>query len=190
MLGDSQLNVYIVGDSLTPRHRQRIQAQLQTALRSLPDWAFGLLRRRLQELGAANLPLIVEPQAGPESGPQALGLGHIEGRPAVRLMPHLRADGIDWRQDLPYLLGKAVAYLAAPPVSDSDFWDRWSRALEGDRLREKAGEVGEHWTDASDLSLLIEMFAAYALNPRHGRWSQLPSVRTFLKGWRHSVVDP
>lgn len=190
MLGHSQLNVYIVGASLTPRQRQRIQAQLQTALRRLPEWALALLRRRLQELGTASFPLIVEPQAGAESGPQALSLGDIEGRPAARLLPRLRADAVDWRQDLRYLLGKAVAYLAAPPASESDFWAHWALAIDSDALRKKANTAGQHWASATNLDLLIEMFAAYALNPRHDRWSDLPSVKAFLEGWRQAAVDP
>jgi len=186
MLGQSELNVYIIGDNLTPRQRERIRAQVETALRSLPDWSFGVLRRRLQELGAASLPLIVEPQAGDQPGPQALGLGHIEGRPAARLLPRIRGDGIDWRQDRRYLVAKAVAYLAAPSPSDSDFWARWSHAVATDGLGEKARASGEHWAGASDLDFLIEMFAAYALNPDHDRWAELPSVRAFLDEWRQA----
>ncbi len=186
MLDESRLNVYIVGDSLSPRQRQRIQAQLQTALRSLPEWAFALLRQGLQEMGAANLPLIVEPQTVSDGGPPALSFGHLDGRPAVRLMPRLQGDALDWRQDRRYLVAKAVAHLAAPTPSDADFWARWSVAIASDALREKARQTGEHWAAASDLDLLIEMFAAYALNPDHGRWSDLPSVRAFLAGWRQS----
>ena len=190
MPAEPHLNIYVVGAGLTPRQRQRIQAQLQTALRSLPAWAFGLLRRRLQELGGTSLPLIVEPRADDEGGTQALGLGHIDGRPAARLMPRLREDGIDWRQDQRYLIAKALAYVAAPPASDGDSWARWSRAVEADRLREKAKGVDAHWAEASDLSLLMEMFAAYALNPEDHRWSELPAVRAFLDGWRQDAVDP
>ncbi len=189
MLGESQLNVYIVGASLTPRQRQRLQAQLQTAMRSLPAWALDLLGRRLQELGATHFPLIVEPQTAADSSPRPLGLGHIDGRPAVRLMPRLRADAVDWRQDQRYLVAKAVAYLAAPPPSDGDFWARWAAAVDRDGLREKALEVSERWTEASDLGLLMEMFAACALNPQHSRWSQLPSVRAFLEEWAGGTVD-
>ena len=189
MLRTGELNVYIIGDSLSPRERQRVQAQVQTALRSLPDWAFGLLHGRLQQVGAANLPLIVEPQTGDQAGPQALSLGQIEGRPAARLLPRLRGGDIDWRQDQRYLVAKAVAYLAAPPPSsDADFWARWSQAVASDGLGEKARATGEHWAGASDLDLLIEMFAAYALNPEHDRWAGLPSVRAFLDEWRQTAV--
>lgn len=188
MPGQSQLNVYIVGDSLTPRQRQRLQAQVQTALRSLPDWAFALLRRRLQELGLPNLPLIVEPGFSAEAGDQLMGLGEIEGRPAVRLMPRLRDEGVDWRQDQRYLVAKAVAYLAAPPASGG-FWTGWARAVHSDRLREKAREASERWTEASDLGLLMEMVAAYALNPQHQRWSDLPLVKAFLEEWTRTAVD-
>ncbi|MBI2913450.1 MAG: hypothetical protein HYY03_05970 [Chloroflexi bacterium] len=188
-LRTGELNVYIIGDSLSPRERERVQAQVQTALRSLPEWAFGLLGRRLQQLGAANLPLIIEPQVRGETSPQALGLGQIDGRPAARLLPRLRGDDIDWRQDQRYLVAKAVAYLAAPaPSSDADYWARWSAAIASDGLRDKARATGEHWAEASDLDLLIEMFAAYALNPHHDRWAGLPAVRAFLDEWRQTAV--
>ncbi len=189
MLGRSELNVYIIGDRLAARQRERIQAQVQTALRSLPEWVWGLLRGRLLQLGAANLPLIIEPQAPDEASPQALGLGRVDDRPAARLLPRLRGDDIDWRQDLPYLVTKALAYLASPPPSDSDFWARWSQAVAIDGLGEKARATGEHWAGASDLDLLIEMFVAYALNPEHGRWSQVPSVRAFLEAWAGIAAD-
>jgi len=56
--------------------------------------------------------------------------------------------------------------------------------VEADRLRDKAAEpIGEPHND-TDLGLLIEMFAAYALNPDHQSWHGLPYVRSFLEDWR------
>ena len=186
-LGESQLNVYVVGDSLSPRQRERIQAQVQTALRALPAWCFDLLRARLAGTGARNFALVVEPQevAG-EALP--LSLGHLHGRPAAYLRPHLRGDALDWGQDRRYLLAKAAAHIAAPPRhEDRGFWDRWSRAVAGDDLRSKAAAAAEAWAGAGDADLLIEMFAAYALNPAHPRWADLPSVRAFFDKWREPL---
>ena len=42
---------------------------------------------------------------------------------------------------------------------------------------------------ASDLELLMEMAAAYALNPGHDRWSRLASVRGFLDAWRQGAAS-
>jgi len=189
MTGESQLNVYIVGARLPPRLRQRLQAQLRTALRSLPEWPFDLLRRRLQALGASNFPLVVELRGDDASDERALSLGDIEGRPAAYLLPRLRGDSIDWRQDLRYLLAKAIAYLAAPPVDqDPAFWRDWAAAVEADDLRTRAAQAGEAWQAAGDLDLLLEMCAALALTPAHERWSALSAVRAFLERWRQEVA--
>jgi hypothetical protein len=184
MLGESQLNVYILGSDLTAQQRQRIQAQVQTALRSLPPWTFSLLRARIDQLGVRDLPLIVEPRADDAAGGQALSLGHIESRPAARLLPRLQGSEVQWGQDVRYLVAKAVGYLAAPETADTDFWSRWAGAVAADRLTEKALGVGEHWQDATSMDLLVEMFAACALNPDHSRWAGLPTVRAFLDAWR------
>lgn len=189
MTGESQLNVYIVGARLPPRLRQRLQAQLRTALRSLPEWPFDLLRRRLQALGASNFPLVVEPRGADATGERALSLGDIEGRPAAYLLPRLRGEEIDWRQDLRYLLAKAIAFLAAPPAKhDPAFWRDWAAAVEADGLRDKAARAGEAWQSAGDLDLLLEMFAALALNPGHERWSALSAVQSFLERWRQEAA--
>ncbi len=182
MLGESRLNVYILGADLTPRQQERVQAQMQTALRSLPAWAFQLLTKRIEALGVPNVPLIIEPQTAP--GSQVLSLGNVENRPAVRLLPRLRQNRIDWGQDRIYLLAKAVAYMAAPASSETGFWTRWAHAVARDQLRDKAQEIGDQWQDATDLGLLFEMFAAYALTPDHERWSNLPHIRSFLDDWR------
>jgi len=184
MLGESRLNVYILGDDLSPRQRERIQAQVQTALRAVPQWAFGLLTRRLEELGVRNLPLVVEPVREHSSETRALSFGHIEERPAVRLMPRVTGDAIEWGQDQRYLVLKAVAYMASPPPTESSFWASWEAAVKADDLREQANASGERWRNATDLDLLIEMFAAYALNAEHTRWAEMPAVRTFFEGWR------
>ncbi len=119
MRRDSQLNVYVVGDDLSPRQRQRLQAQLETALQALPRWCFDLLRDRLAASGAQSFPLVVEPQPalparpgsraeGPAGGRQAvptgrqavptgrqalpLSLGRLQGRPAAYLRPRLNGD--------------------------------------------------------------------------------------------------
>ena len=183
MLADSRLNIYVAGADLSPRQRERIQAQLQTALRSLPPWVFELLQRRLQQLGAQNFPVVVEPAPRGQTGGRAFSLGHIEGRPAVRLYPRLAAAEIDWGQPLRQLLLKAAAYLAAPPPADAAFWQGWARAVQSDALRSKATQTGQHWAQATELDLLLEMFASCALNPEHARWRDLPAVRAFLREW-------
>ncbi|MCH7523337.1 MAG: hypothetical protein IH920_06165 [Chloroflexi bacterium] len=53
MLSDSQLNVYIVGDNLSPRQRVQLQAQLDSALRALPQWCLDLVRAALDSGGRA-----------------------------------------------------------------------------------------------------------------------------------------
>ncbi|MDO8616269.1 MAG: hypothetical protein Q7T33_11140 [Dehalococcoidia bacterium] len=184
MLGEPRLNIYILGSDLTAQQRQRVQAQVQTALRAIPGWAFQLLAGRMAELGVRNLPLMIEPRPARAPGSQALSLGRIESRPAVRLTPRLAGAEVEWGQDARYLVAKAIAYLAAPESTDTDFWSRWVEALEADRLREKALAVGAHWQDVTTLGLLIEMFAAYALEPQHRRWAGLPRVRAFLDDWR------
>jgi len=186
VLGESQLNVYILGADLTSRQRERIQAQVQAALRSLPPWAFQLVSRRIEALGVRNLPLVIEPRTGGSVSSQVLSLGHIEERPAVRLMPRLRESGVDWGQNQRYLVAKAVAYLAAPEPLDAIFWSRWSGAVQADQLRNKARSIAEQWQETTDLGLLVEMFAAYALNPAHTRWSGLPRVKQFLDEWRQA----
>ncbi len=182
MLTESQLNIYILGTDLPPRQRERIQAQLQTAIRSIPSWAFKLLQRRIDELGARNLPLVIEPRTSAEG--RVMSLGRINGRPAARLMPRLSANSVDWGQDQRYLVAKSIAYMASPAQADSEFWAGWSRALESDGLRARAQEIAGEWAGESELGLLVEMFAAYALNSEHRRWSDLPAVRAFLDAWR------
>ncbi len=183
MLSDSQLNVYIVGDNLSPRQRVQLQAQLDSALRALPQWCLDLVRAALERGGAGNFPLVIEPQP-PGGDALPLSLGHIEGRPAAYLRPRLEGDRIEWPQDRRYLVAKAAAYVCALLRDDApDFWQRWAEAIAADALRDKATAAHEAWADASDLDLLIEMFAAYALNPGHPRWADLPAVRGFLEGW-------
>ena len=184
MLGESQLNVYILGADLTPRIRERLQAQIQTALRSLPAWTFRLLQRPIDELGVPNLPLIVEPVTSDIAPARSLGLGQIEGRPAARLMPRVTADRIEWLQEPRYLVAKAIAYMAAPGFENGGFWARWSQDIAYDGLRGKASQINEQWSCETDLGLLIEMFAAYIVSPDHHRWATLPAVRTFLQDWR------
>lgn len=184
MLGESQLNVYVLGADLTPRIRERLQAQVQTALRSLPAWTVRLLKRRIDELGVPNLPLIVEPVASDITPSRSLGLGHIEGRPAARLMPRVAADRIEWLQEPRYLLAKAVAYMAAPGVENGGFWATWSHDIASDGLHGKASQINGQWSKETDLGLLIEMFAAYVVNPDHRRWETFPAVHTFLQSWR------
>ena len=190
MLSDSQLNVYIVGDNLSPRQRVQLQAQLDSALRALPQWCLDLVRAALERSGARNFPLVIEPQPpggdAVPTGRQALplSLGHIEGRPAAYLRPRLEGDRIDWLQDRRYLVAKAAAYVCLPSPDDApDFWRRWAEAIAADALRDKAVAAHEAWAAASDRDLLIEMFAAYALTPEHARWADLPAVRRFLDGW-------
>lgn len=188
MLGDSQLNVYVLDTHLSPRHRERIQAQVQTALRSLPGWTYALLKQRIDEIGASSLPLIVEARPPGDSGTRFLSLGEIEGRPAARLTPRLTETGVDWGHDLPTLLAKAAAHLAAPPGSDDGFWQRWRQSVEADALREGASSAAEEWRGASDRDLFIEMFAAYALKPDHARWRRLPAVHAFFERWLSQFI--
>jgi hypothetical protein len=183
MLSDSQLNVYIVGDDLSPRQRVQLQAQLDSALRALPQWCLDLVRAALERGGVRNFPLVVEPQP-PGGDALPLSLGHIEGRPAAYLRPRLEGDRIEWPQDRRYLVAKAAAYVCLPPRYDApDFWRRWAEAIAADALREVATAASEAWAGASDRDLLIEMFAAFALSSSHPRWSELPAVRGFLGGW-------
>ncbi len=190
MLQDSQLNVYIVGDNLSPRQRVQLQAQLDSALRALPQWCLDLVRAALERSGARNFPLVVEPQPlGGDSLP--LSLGHIQGRPAAYLRPRLEGDRIEWLQDRRYLVAKAAAYVCLPSPDDApDFWRRWAEAITADALRDKATAAHEAWAGASDCDLLIEMFAAYALNPAHARWAELPAVRGFFEGWGSPLTGP
>ncbi len=184
MLSDSQLNVYVVGDKLSPRQRVQLQAQIDSALRALPQWSLDLIRAALSRTGVRNFPIVVEHQPA-DGDALPLSLGRIEGRLAAYLRPRLDGDRIDWLQDRRYLVAKAAAYIAAQPRDeDADFWDRWSRAVAADALRDKAAAAAEAWADASDADLLIAMVAAYALNPAHPRWAELPAVRGFLEGWK------
>ncbi len=184
MPGESQLNVLIAGADLSPRQCERIQAQVQAGLRSLPRWVFDLLRARIAALGVQDLPLIVEPRTQRDRE-RVMSLGQMNGRPAVRLRPRVAGEAVDWGQDRRYLLAKAVAFLAAPPEETGrDFWSRWRQAVASDRLREKALETGEHWKDVSDRGLLVEMFAAFALDPGHRRWTEFPEAKGFLDSWR------
>src|SRR3990172_6346017 len=77
MLGQPRLNVCILAADISPRLRERLQAQVQTAIRSLPRWPFALLSRRMSELGVASLPLIVQPVNSVDAA-HPLGLGDIE----------------------------------------------------------------------------------------------------------------
>ena len=183
MLSDSQLDVYIVGDNLSPRQRLQLQGQLDSALRALPQWCLELIRARLDATDATNFPLVIEPQP-PGGDALPLSLGHIEGRPAAYLRPRLEGDRVEWPQDRRYLVAKAAAYVCLPPRDDApDFWRRWAEAIAADALRQVATAAAEAWAEASDRDLLIEMFAAYALNPAHPRWAELSAVRGFLEGW-------
>jgi hypothetical protein len=184
MLGESQLSVYILADDLAPRQRERIRAQVQTALRGLPAWAYERLRLRIEQLGVRNMPLIVEPLPGGRAGAKVMSFGRIDGRPAVRLMPRLTDDAVDWVHDQRYLVARAVGYMASPPESDTAFWQGWREALDADNLRARASQIVAAWAESSDLGLLVEMFAARALNSEHARWDEMPAVRSFLESWR------
>jgi|GEM_PF-3246031 len=186
MIGESQLNIYIVGaDSLPPRLKERLQVQVQQALRAIPQWALDLLRPRLAELGLASLPIIIEPQLEAVAKPYAFSVGTLGDKPAVYLMPVIRDGEIDWRQERRHLLAKALAYLAAPrPEEDELFWKRWEEAIEQDGLGAMASQADQRWQGARPFDLLIEMFAAYALSPRHRSWKGLPAVRAFLEEWK------
>ena len=186
MLDESQLNVYVLDANLSPRQKERLQAQVLTALRSLPPWMFALLSQRLETIGAKNLPLVVEARSPDDPSSQNVGFGSIEGRPAARLMPRLTEDGIDWEHDPELLVAKAAAYLAAPPSGDS-FWQRWSEAIAADRLRETDAVAAGEWVDASNLDLFLEMCAAYVTKPDHERWTGFPASRSFFDKWRDSA---
>ncbi len=183
MIGESQLNVYVIGKDLSDRLRERLQAQIHGALRTLPPWAFALLHRRLQRLGLPNFALIVEPQ--PRRQAKALSFGSLGERPAVHLLPVVKGEEVDWQQDRRYLVAKAVAYLSAPGRDDDPaFWERWQAAAEADAVGQKARQADERWDRATLMDLFVEMFAAYALKPGHERWADLPAVRNFLQEWQ------
>lgn len=186
MLGESRLNVYVLDAEISPRLRERIQAQVQTAMRSLPVWMFGLLTARMNELGVSVLTLIVDPVASAKAA-RPLSLGDIEGRPAALLRPRVSANKVEWGQDTRYLVAKAVGYLTAPPPDES-FWARWAGAVESDGLREIAAQSSAAWQDETDLGLFVEMFAAYALRDGDDRWGQLPAVHGVLQEWRGGVA--
>jgi len=183
VLSESQLNVYILSDGLSPRLRERLQSQIGATLRSTPRWALERLSNRLDELGARNLPIIVEPHADEPGDGRCLSFGRIDGRPAVRLMPLVTGNEIRWGQDRRYLVARAVAYLAAPADDDAVFWQRWAEAIECDRLREAAAGAGNEWHASTHLGLFVEMCAAYQIKPDHARWRRLPAVRSFLEEW-------
>jgi len=180
VISESHLNVYIIGEGLSPRAKERLQAQVQTALRFLSPWVFDLLQRRLAELGQRNFPLIVEPR--PTGSDQAISFGEIDGRPAVQLLPAVDGEAIDWYQDQRYLVAKAAGWFAAP--ADEGFRARWREAVAADGLREAAADGAERWRGATDTDLLLEMFAAACLKPEHDTWDQFPAVRAFFKNWR------
>lgn len=190
MIGESQLNVYIVAsDKLSRRLKERIQAQVQSTLRAIPQWVFLLLRRRLQKLDVPNLPLFVEPRPEGEANPQVLKVGRLGDKPAVYLLPLARGEDVDWRQDRKHLVTKALAYLCAPrPEEDGAFWRRWAQAMKQDKLAALAQDADRRWAGASPLDLLMEMFAAYALTPEHPRWQELAAVRRFLEGWKATAI--
>lgn len=183
MLGEPRLNVCILDPEITTHLSERLQAQVEAALRSLPHWSYKLLTRRMEELGVAGVPLIVEPVHGPTAPQRPLSLGRIDDCPAARLFPHISGESIEWGQDRRYLAAKALAFMAAPAPSAA-FWQRWEDVIDRDRLRHKASNVNPEWAGESGLGLFLEMFAAYALNAAHERWSQLPAVHAFLQEWR------
>lgn len=183
MLDESQLNVYVLDSNLSPRHRERLQAQVLTALRSLPTWVFGLLSQRIEWLDVRNLPIIVEARSSDDASDQIISFGEIEGRPAARLMPRLLDGGIEWQQDPRALVAKAAAYMAKPPEGDA-FWQRWADAIEADRLRETDAVTMGGWSDANDLDLFLEMFAAYVTRSDHERWTVFAASRAFFDAWR------
>lgn len=184
MLGESHLNVYILGSDIPPHIRERLQAQVQTALRRLPRWTLELVRRRIEEIGAPNFPLIVQPLGTDDPEEQIIGFGDVDGRPAVRLLPRVGDTEIDWGADAGRLMAKAVAYMVSPPRERREFWWRWRACIEEDGLRSAAARIDPAWRSASDLELFIEMFAAFALEPDHARWRTLPAVRAFLEEQR------
>ncbi len=142
MLSDSQLNVYIVGDNLSPRQRVQLQAQLDSALRTLPQWCLDLVRAALERSGARNFPLVIEPQP-PGGDALPLSLGHIEGRPAAYLRPRLEGDRIEWLQDRRYLVAKAAAYVCLPSgtASSPGGWGSITRGKFRTPLRSRAART-------------------------------------------------
>ena len=182
MLGEPRLNVYVLNADVSPRLLERMQAQVQTAIRALPTWTFSLLASRMTELGVTGLALIIDP-AKADDGALPLSFGDIEGQPAALLRPRVSGNRIEWGQEIPYVVAKAVGYLAAPPP-DAPFWIRWAAAVESDGLRAMAAQSSASWRDETDLGLLIEMFAAYALRNGDNRWSRLRAVQSFLREWR------
>lgn len=186
MLGEPRLNVYVLDSEISPRLRERIQAQVQTAIRSLPSWTFSLLTERMTGLGVTGLTLLVDPTK-PAEPALPLSLGDIEGRPAALLRPRVSGNRIEWGQETRYLIAKAVGYLTAPP-SDAPFWVRWAEAVESDGLRATAAQSSAGWQDETDLGLLIEMFAAYAVRNGDNRWTQLPAIHSFLREWRGELA--
>lgn len=185
MLGESRLNVYVLDADITPRLRERIQAQVETAIRGLPSWTFGLLTDRMNERGVSAMTLVVEPAGATPVRP--LSLGEIEGRPAACLRPNVSDNAIDWGQDARYLVAKAIGYLACPPP-DGLFWSNWTAAVEADGLRARAAASSAAWEDETDMGLLIEMFAAFALRDGDDRWSELPAIHNFLRDWRADIA--
>ncbi|MCH8814890.1 MAG: hypothetical protein IH957_07285 [Chloroflexi bacterium] len=183
MLDESQLNVYVLDTSLSPRQRERLQAQVQTALRSLPRWVFSLLSQRIESLDVRNLPLIVEARSPDDPSGQIISFGEIEGRPAARLMPRLLDDGIEWEQDARLLVAKAAGFMARPPKDDG-FWRDWTDAIATDQLREVDAVKKGGWSDATDLDLFLEMFAAYVTKTDHERWTAFAATRAFFDAWR------
>ncbi len=182
MLGESRLNVYLLDAEINPRLRERLQAQVQTAIRDMPPWTFSVLANRLRELGVTGLPLVIEPVSSTRST-LPLGLGEIEGRPAARLRPAVTETAVAWGQDLRYLVAKALGYLAAPSA-DLPFWERWGAAIESDSLRRRAARSSAAWHDETDLGLFIEMFAALVLKNAHVRWAELPAIHALLRELR------
>ena len=126
----------------------------------------------------------MEPVTDDNAPARSLGLGQIEGCPAARLMPRVAADRIEWPQEPRYLVAKAIAYMATPHVETGGFWARWSQDIAADGLRGKAVQINDEWAGETDLGLLVEMFAAYVVNPDHRRWEALPAVHAFLQDWR------
>ena len=182
MLGESRLNVYVLDTEITPRIRERLQAQVQTAIRSLPRWTFSLLANRMSEIGVSALPLVIEPVRS-KGMARPLSLGEIDGRPAARLRPAVAGEVIEWVQEPRYLVAKAVGYLAAP-AAESSFWAGWAAAIEQDSLRGRAGESAAAWQNETDLGLFVEMFAALALKNGHAHWAELPAVHAMLRELR------
>ncbi|HET9477090.1 MAG TPA: hypothetical protein VFP63_06350 [Dehalococcoidia bacterium] len=186
MLGEARLNVYVLDAEISPRQRERLQAQVQTAIRSLPRWTFSVLTNRMNQIGVSGLPLVIEPVRSTGST-LPLGLGEIEGRPAARLRPTVDGQTLEWGQDPRYLVAKAIGYLAAPAAA-SAFWVGWAAAIEQDCLRRRAGESAAAWYDETDLGLFVEMFAASALRNGHFHWAELPAIHAMLRELRDEAA--